>query len=809
MQQTSKRDAGRFLLVLLGAASLAAPRCSAPPPGGGKSGPAATSTPSEDGLKQRVAVATPVATPPAAPPPSGSDGAAVPDDMGQPVLVEEPEPEPEPEPKPEPEPEPEWVEEVPPAEHPELKPESVPAASAPVEPERKSPSKTTATPGSKPKRRAEREKEAGSEEVERAAREAAARRAAVAEQAASKGVLAMLGTTGSGKGGTVADVFASGTGGKSLDEAFAGVSGVSVATRSGGGRAGGGAGKPVPEPPKTVGIARYPGFEAPEEVQPGREFAAMVSLTEEELTPAARVSQGTKTAEGKLALELPDAPDRTEWRLTVVLSAPGFRIADGANKAEIVLPRKGDSTPAMFRLAAKPIETPQRKRTLHATLWHKALYLGRISRPILVVAEARPITSPMGGAAAPGAQLAPAQPAAEPPPPAEPKKAPAPRQTLGLALADDLKEPNLTVQLRTRDGEPGEAELTIVSPHLSPPVETYRIRLPKGLPGFLAQRYGRFAGAAARGASPPGAPAAPVDGKERRIAMLRGFGRLLYDKFAPKPFKEAVWLLKDHLGERFRSIQIVTDDPALPWELMRPRRDDDELDFLGIELSVARWHTGLGSRQLARPPQRARLQHVLAVAPDYKGADALPATKVEMEGMSTVEGFSRLPASFKAVQSAFRRWPSGILHFAGHGVVQEDAAGGWEYAIRLEDGVLDLMTWQGFETRRRTRFPVVFFNACDVGQAKRVAGFVDGWAPAVLDAGASGFIGGLWPLGDRGAAEFSRTFYGELSRRLGGGEAGVADILREARRRFYETGDPTYLAYVYYGDPHFRFASDD
>ncbi len=35
-------------------------------------------------------------------------------------------------------------------------------------------------------------------------------------------------------------------------------------------------------------------------------------------------------------------------------------------------------------------------------------------------------------------------------------------------------------------------------------------------------------------------------------------------------------------------------------------------------------------------------------------------------------------------------------------------------------------------------------------------------------------------------------------------EVAVADSLRRLRRRFYETGDPTFLAYVLYGDPNLR-----
>lgn len=41
------------------------------------------------------------------------------------------------------------------------------------------------------------------------------------------------------------------------------------------------------------------------------------------------------------------------------------------------------------------------------------------------------------------------------------------------------------------------------------------------------------------------------------------------------------------------------------------------------------------------------------------------------------------------------------------------------------------------------------------------------------------------------------------------GPVEVADVLRKVRRLFYEEGDPTFLAYVYYGDPDFRFVPAD
>jgi CHAT domain-containing protein len=96
---------------------------------------------------------------------------------------------------------------------------------------------------------------------------------------------------------------------------------------------------------------------------------------------------------------------------------------------------------------------------------------------------------------------------------------------------------------------------------------------------------------------------------------------------------------------------------------------------------------------------------------------------------------------------------------------------------------------------------LVVLNACDSGEEQKVGSFIDGWASVLLETGASGFIGGLWPLGDKGAAEFSKEFYEDLNSALKAGRAvSVADLLRRVRGQFSITDDPTFLAYVFYGD---------
>jgi CHAT domain-containing protein len=142
---------------------------------------------------------------------------------------------------------------------------------------------------------------------------------------------------------------------------------------------------------------------------------------------------------------------------------------------------------------------------------------------------------------------------------------------------------------------------------------------------------------------------------------------------------------------------------------------------------------------------------------------------------------------------------SSMVHFAGHGVAEENPGNIPTYSILLEDGRLDLTTWLGFAPPRFESHPS-FLNSCDVGRSHRVANFVEGWAPAALELGACGTIGALWPIDDAGAAAFALEFYTRLWGE-GPQHGRVAAALRESRRALLDQGNPLGLAYVFYGDP--------
>jgi CHAT domain-containing protein len=208
---------------------------------------------------------------------------------------------------------------------------------------------------------------------------------------------------------------------------------------------------------------------------------------------------------------------------------------------------------------------------------------------------------------------------------------------------------------------------------------------------------------------------------------------------------------------------------------------------------------------LDRPPQTTTLRELAVVAPEYSGALALPNQALELTALRQFQGYRAVAPTLSSIAQLFANFPEGIIHFSGHGDVRQAGGRSPQYVVRMQDGDLDTSTWEGMTSARTDHHPLVFLNACETGQAQRIANFVDGWAPKVLEAGAGGYVGAMWSVGDKGAADFASRFYDALHEGLKSGPVNVAEIIRQGRSEFSATGNPTFLAYVYYGDPAFSF----
>ena len=566
-------------------------------------------------------------------------------------------------------------------------------------------------------------------------------------------------------------------------------------------------------------ISRYANLNGPETAVTGRSFPVTFVLkerqTEEEKQDQAAVTVkpvagSTLTPEGKLIMKLNGA--KNYWDIDADLVANGFSEKNGRWTRRLRLPRVGNSEAVRFVLTPRPKTHGQKWITLR--LWHKGQPLGSVSRPIEVqdlpaAEEATPSTMPPRGATQPRksqsaipswatTMVVPPPASIQAPPASAQNKAPPAILIGGPARGADLE---ISIQYDDPD-QLGSGLLTIRSPHRQSEVSLPIKTSPK-LHFFLEKEYARLV-EIGREAGIENESGKVSSSKEKLITATRGIGSVLYREYVPEQIKNAVLSLEKE--NHLTSIQITTNSPVMPWELVLPdkRGDGSTPEFFGIAFRLARWSTRNSFAQLEEPVPELIFKELHAFAPAYVSTAALPAQDREIESLRQVRGFLMHEASFESLKQLMRKRIDGFVHFAGHGSYSPDIDGAALYSIRLSVGHIAPDTWGELAKNATFGNPFFFFNACHTGRSQSYGGFVQGWGPVILSTGAGGFIGGQWSLLDDAAAEFAKDFYTRINKPGESEGVFVADVLREVRRRFYETGDPTYLAYAFYGSANLR-----
>jgi hypothetical protein len=293
------------------------------------------------------------------------------------------------------------------------------------------------------------------------------------------------------------------------------------------------------------------------------------------------------------------------------------------------------------------------------------------------------------------------------------------------------------------------------------------------------------------------------------IRSVFGAGEKIYDKLAPKSFKDIYWrLFREAVAEprrfEFDSIQFVTDEPYIPWELMRLTAPDGqasvEPELLAIRHSVGRW---VAERScLLR--QNIAVDRFAVFATDYKTVKGvepkLPWAKEEGEHLHERFGAEILAVQEDVVIDFLEKNPGQAVHFACHG--QMDALNPERSLLYLEDNQTSFTPLVlGTEEVRNCighEHPFVFLNACQLGGAGSTFSLVAGWPAAFLGAGAGALVAPLWSVGDAVAKAVSQEFYDNAFKADG---EPLGAILKKIRQKWKDSKRLTYLAYVLYGDP--------
>jgi hypothetical protein len=493
---------------------------------------------------------------------------------------------------------------------------------------------------------------------------------------------------------------------------------------------------------------RHPSIRADRDLAPGRPVVVTVNLLREDVDPD---TASSGVAIGGLAA------DWSEIEVDVELASSAIDFAGTSGTVRVR--RNADSIPATFEGTVRAGLRPGDPARVLAVFCYRGRDCGTARRSFTVGAAAED-PQPVAGAA-------------------------------GLVIETAAVAPALTVRiLRLEPSAPGKL--------------TWQLQVPRAddipnLPDRLVDHVDL-------GASPrEWVTALYRDSESAAVGshedLFRGVGDALWER-TPGCFRRVYWALRDALGPGF-PIQFVTDEPYVPWELVRPydEQRDRGADILALEHPVARWIADYEGSLRQRLP-RGR---VVTIAPDYPNvADQLPRAQEEAELLTRLHGARPVPGRTDEVKRLLEEGLAdesvGVLHFAGHGdyLPQQPGAS----SIKLEDGSLPALVVGRREVRLGERDgPLVVFNACKVGATGESLGATGGWAEVFLRRRFRGVVAPLWAVYDEDATVVIEELFDAV---VGRGET-LGRALQQIRVKHGATS-PTFFAYLYYGDVMARMA---
>ncbi len=354
----------------------------------------------------------------------------------------------------------------------------------------------------------------------------------------------------------------------------------------------------------------------------------------------------------------------------------------------------------------------------------------------------------------------------------------------GLQLDPQAKDPDFTVHIsRFSDEQPNRLRW-----HLIPE------RMVAGLPARLKGESTLGQDPAAEATRLFKSLSEKADSKHTE--SIEGFGSQLWER-TPEFFKKGYWALWDEF-ERPLNIQFITDEPALPWELMRPAReqgDDYEVQQpLALQHNVARWLESYEGYMT----NKVETGRIYTISPKYQSVSVrLARAQEESDMLVTDYSAQRVTGTRDEVTALLRDEPDeqvSILHFAGHGSFDVDLAP--DASIKLEDGEYTAGEVSVPEVKLGRRcHTLVFLNACETGMASSILGQVGGWADAFLGRKFGGFVAPLWAVEDMDAKQVAS----DLVRGIVVDKRQISEVMRDIRAT-HGNVSPAFYSYLYYGD---------
>ncbi len=289
-------------------------------------------------------------------------------------------------------------------------------------------------------------------------------------------------------------------------------------------------------------------------------------------------------------------------------------------------------------------------------------------------------------------------------------------------------------------------------------------------------------------------------GLERELSAL---GQELYRDLVP----EALQLAYREFRKRITTLLIVSNDPWIPWELIKPSGDGFEDDFLCCQFDLSRWLTGQTAPATDFGADEIGANRIAVIeAGEVPRASVLRHAKDEGRFLQEfaarhggVEARVLADARYEQVDRLLTDGGCGVLHFVGHGMFQERDPNASLFLLADGRSFRPRDLYGPIEIRMRKDRPLVVFNSCQAARQAPAVTRLAGWVPHwILDCGCGAFLGPVWEVDDAQAASFARSFYTALE-----DGATVAAATRQARLQVrQEFSDVTgWLAYTVYAHP--------
>jgi len=206
------------------------------------------------------------------------------------------------------------------------------------------------------------------------------------------------------------------------------------------------------------------------------------------------------------------------------------------------------------------------------------------------------------------------------------------------------------------------------------------------------------------------------------VPTIESLGRQLYEQLFPAELREAYREFRDEV----RTLLIVSNEPWIPWELVKPEESRDGKVLFKDELLCWRFELSRWLPDVEAPPVEIDPTRLLCIeAGDPGKAESLKHAKKEARFVTrlakrkAVASDRMTDATFEDVQSALESGGNDWIHFVGHG--KHDPEDPYGSGILLVDG--RSLCPRDVNADMKAHFqndrPLVFFNSCEVGRRRR------------------------------------------------------------------------------------------